>query len=124
MENLIIKGTTETPSVEFHNDGNLKLSGRAIPDNAITLFEPMRNWLKEFKTEKIVFDINLEYLNTSASMQLFAILRNLDSNENIKEIQVLWHYEEDDEDHLYTGEMYADRLDRTEFKYIEELIAA
>ena len=119
IERLEIKKTSSTPEVIFETDGNLKLSGRIITDNAILLFQPMMDWIEKLECEKVLFDINLEYLNTSASMQLYLLLKSLQSNCVIKELEVIWHYEEDDEDHLETGQVYEEKLKRLKFRYLK-----
>ena len=95
------------------------MEGRFIPDNAMTIFEPLFEWIKRLNTEKVIFDINLEYLNTSSSMQLFSLLRQLEENCAIKELVVNWYFEEDDEDHYDTGLFFEEKLYRTRFNYME-----
>lgn len=119
MENLRIKGTQNSPDVDFTTTGTFKLQGRIITENAVITFQPLFNWIQDFEGSSIQFEIELDYLNTSASMQLFSLLKNLDENCCIEEIKVRWLYEEDDEDHLETGEFYEDRLNRIKFEYIE-----
>lgn len=117
MENLIIKATNISPDVEFHPDGKLKIDGKIITENAVVTFEPIFKWIEQFEGNHIEFDIHLEYMNTSASMQLYSLLNKLDENCLISDLKVNWFYEEDDEEHLETGEMFADRLERTVFNY-------
>jgi hypothetical protein len=121
MENLEIAGTMSSPRVMFINDGNLLIEGRSIPDNAIKAFEPMFNWIDSFTSEKVRFAIKLEYLNTSSSMQLFGLLKILEDNFEIKEIEVIWHYDEDDEEHFETGQIFSEQLQRTHFIYQSEI---
>lgn len=119
MENLKIKRTQNSPEVHFTATGEFKLHGRIITENAVITFQPLFSWLQEFEGSAIEFEIELDYLNTSASMQLFSLLKNLDENCSIEEINVRWLYEEDDEDHLETGELFEDKLSRVNFEYIE-----
>jgi hypothetical protein len=119
MENLIIKGTQTSPTVAFSIDGKLKIQGRIITDNPVTAFQPLFDWISELKCNRVLFDIEIDYMNTSASMQLFCLLELLESNEVIETLKVNWHYEEDDEDHLETGHIFEQKLDRTEFTYIK-----
>jgi hypothetical protein len=119
MERLEIKKTSSTPEAIFEVDGNLKLNGRIITDNADLLFQPMMDWINKLECEKVIFDINLEYLNTSASMQLYLMLKSLSLNCSVKELDVIWHYEEDDEDHLETGQVYEEKLRRIKFRYLK-----
>jgi hypothetical protein len=118
MENLIIKGNQTSPTVTFSIDGKLKIQGRIITDNPVTSFKPLFDWIAELKCKKVLFDIEIDYMNTSASMQLFSILELLESKKEIETLKVNWYYEEDDEDHLETGHIFEQKLDRTEFTYI------
>lgn len=117
MEDLIIKATKTSPDVEFHPNGKLKIDGKIITENAVITFEPIFKWIEQFDGEHIEFDIHLEYMNTSASMQLYSLLNRLDENCMISDLKVNWYYEEDDEEHLETGEMFEDRLERISFSY-------
>jgi uncharacterized protein YkvS len=117
FENLHINATKSSPAVDFNTTGQLKMEGKAIPDNAIPFFDPLLNWVENLNSESVVFDINLEYMNTSASMQLFSILRKLADNSSILDVTVNWYYEEDDEDHYETGLMFEERLIRIRFNY-------
>jgi hypothetical protein len=118
FENLQLEATKSSPSVFFETTGNLKIEGKAIPDNAIPFFETLSQWLDNLNTKQVVFDINLEYMNTSASMQLFGLLQKLEENCSIFDISVNWHYEEDDEDHYETGLMFEEHLNRVKFHYL------
>ena len=115
--NLYIDATTTSPEVKFNSNGSLLLRGRVISDNAVRDFEPLFAWTDKLEIPKITFDIDLDYLNTSASMQLFALLRNLEKNCSIKDLVVNWFYEEDDEDHYETGLFFFEKLHRTKFNY-------
>jgi hypothetical protein len=118
LENLHFEGSASSPEVLFKTNGKLKMAGKAIPDNAIAFFEPLFMWIENLVCEKVVLDISLEYMNTSATMQLFGLLRMLEENCSIHEITVNWHYEEDDEDHYDTGLMFEERLTRVKFNYL------
>ena len=118
LENLQFEATKSSPLVSFDTSGNLKIEGKAIPDNAYIFFEPLFMWIENLNSENVVFDINLEYMNTSASMQLFGLLRKLEENCSIFDINVNWHFEEDDEDHYETGLMFEERLHRVKFSYL------
>jgi hypothetical protein len=119
MENLFISGTTNSPEMDFKMDGQFKMKGRIITDNAITTFEPLFSWIENFDGNNVVFDVDLDYINTSATMQLFAFLRILDENCAIEKVIVRWYYDSDDEDHLETGEFYCDKLKRINFEYVQ-----
>lgn len=119
MDNLRIAGTSNSPEINFTPTGSFKMQGRIITENAVITFKPLFNWVANFEGSAIEFEIELDYMNTSASMQLFSFLKILDDNCSIEDIKVRWFYEEDDEDHLETGEFYEDKLNRVSFEYIE-----
>jgi hypothetical protein len=118
MDDLIITGSNVSPDVELRNDGRFTFTGRILTDNAVKTFEPIFNWLLRFKGDAVLFEIKLDYINTSASMQLFAFLKQLEDNQTIKRILVKWYYDIDDDDHLETGEFFEDKLKRTHFEFI------
>ncbi len=117
LENLFVEATRQMPEIKFETNGKLCIKGRAIPDNAVPFFESLFTWIDALECEAVTFDINLEYINTSATMQLFTLLRKLEDKECITSLTVNWHYEEDDEDHYDTGLLFEEKLDRVEFLY-------
>lgn len=117
LRNLTIEKTKYSPGVAFNTDGHLKIEGRVIPDNPISLFRPLFEWISHLEATRVVFDINLEYVNTSASMQLFSLLKKLEENSKIRELTVNWFFEEDDEDHYDTGLFFEEKLIRCKFNY-------
>jgi hypothetical protein len=121
MDNLNIKGTSSTPTVLFNENGKLKIQGRIITENAAATFAPMFEWIEELKIDRVHFTIELDYMNTGASMKLLDLLHQLEEKKDIGEIKVRWHYEEDDEDHLETGKLFEQRLDRTQFEFVKIL---
>jgi len=123
MENITITKTNISPEVNFNTNGKLSITGRILTENAVLTFEPLFKWINELTCSKIVFEINLEYMNTSAAMQLYNLMRQLDTNCSISEIEVKWYYDEDDEDHLETGEIFSEKLYRTKFYYFENQAA-
>ena len=119
MEKLLVKGTDSMPEVEFSPDGKLKMEGKSIPEDAIKLFAPLIEFVDHLNSEEVVFDINLMYFNTASSKKIMELLRHLDANNRIKNIQVNWHFEEGDEDSVETAEIYEESLLRVDFRYFE-----
>ncbi|NBC82678.1 MAG: DUF1987 domain-containing protein [Bacteroidetes bacterium] len=120
MESLRIEGLNTSPEVDFKPEGKMLLKGRAIPENPIKMFEPMMNWVKDFKGDNMVFDINLEYLNTGASLVLFDLLKAINDKATIKSKKINWHYEEGDDDGFETGKLYEHQLKDLIFEYFVE----
>lgn len=117
MENLIIKGTDTLPSVLLGTNGEIKLEGRALLENAAKFFQPLYTWAQEFTSEEVNITINLEYFNTSVSKHLYDFLKIFDENPSNKEINLTWMYEEGDDEMQESGEIYKDLLSRTNFGF-------
>lgn len=108
MENINLEGTTRTPEVTFdYGKGELTIAGRSIPENSITFYKPLFDWLDDYinspkENTKVTF--NLEYFNTSSSKCILDILRKLEKlNENGNQTQVNWFFDEGDEDMEESG---------------------
>jgi hypothetical protein len=119
MENYTLDPTSYIPLIEFSTEGYLKMEGRAIPEDANKLFNPLIRFIDELTVESVVFDIKLEYFNTASSKKILEMLKHLDSNSNVEKIIVNWHFEEGDDDSVETAEIYEDCLSRIKFSYKE-----
>lgn len=111
MTNILLDGSPKTPTVHFDAaTGILELRGRSIPENSIEFYKPLIDWIDTYARDPkpvTQLRVQLEYFNTSSSkciLDLFKKLENVRSSGN--EVQVLWHYETDDEDMLEAGEDY------------------
>lgn len=111
MNDILLDGTAKTPTVHFNSQtGLLELRGRSIPENSIEFYKPLIEWIDQYGQSPrptTQLRVQLEYFNTSSSkciLDLFKKLENLRSGGN--NVQVLWHYEADDEDMLEAGEDY------------------
>jgi hypothetical protein len=119
MEKLLIEATANSPRVEFDADGLLKLEGRSFPEDASGFYDPLIDYVSVLEVLTVNLEVNLEYINTASSKKLFDLFRQLDSNENVFNVIVNWHYEEGDDDSLETAEIFEESLDRVKFIYSE-----
>lgn len=113
MENLHIKGTIKSPTLDFNYEkGVLDISGRSHPEHAINIYEPALQWLDEYAKNPrpdTTVNVSLEYFNTSSSKVIFDIFRRLEKLHAAgNKIVVKWHYEEDDDDLKEEGEMFSE----------------
>lgn len=118
-----MEGSPKTPTINFdEGTGVLEVKGRSIPENSVEFYKPLNEWVEAYgKSPKpeTVFDVKLEYFNTSSSkciLDLFKILESL--NGNGTEVKVNWYFEEDDEDMEEAGEDYQ-AIINLPFKMIE-----
>lgn len=123
MGNLNMEGSPKTPTINFdEGSGVLEVKGRSIPENSVEFYKPLNEWVEEYgKSPKpeTIFDVKLEYFNTSSSkciLDLFKLLESL--NGNGTEVKVNWYFEEDDEDMEEAGEDYQ-AIINLPFKMIE-----
>jgi SiaC family regulatory phosphoprotein len=108
MEVINIEGTGRTPKVYFNSqEGVLEMSGRSIPENAVSFYKPIFDWLDEYVLtphEETQITFNLEYFNTSSSKCILDMLRKLERlPEDGHQAIVRWYYDEGDEDMEESG---------------------
>jgi len=121
---LEIKGAIKTPNIIYFPDENyFEISGKSIPEDHNTFFKPVLDWLDDFTAnppEKTKFDVNLEYFNTSSSKILLRIFKTLEKVQlKNKQIEVTWHFEEDDLDMKECGQDFSAMVN-IPFTLIEE----
>lgn len=108
MENYTLIPSPKTPRLYFNaKTGDFEISGRSIPENSIEFYKPLLEWLDEYiknPQEDTKLHVNLEYFNTSSSKCLVEILRKLEKIHGDHKVKVFWHYEEEDEDMMESGE--------------------
>jgi hypothetical protein len=108
MEILRIDKTDRTPAIYCNPDeGSFEMSGRSIPENAISFYKNLFDWLDQYvaqpqKETQVVF--NLEYFNTSSSKCILDILRKLEKiAETGSKVAVKWFFDDGDEDMEESG---------------------
>lgn len=110
-----------TPLVDFKISGELKLEGRSIPENPVEFYEPIMKWLGDLHKlhlKSIVFNIKLEYFNTSSSKILMQIVRLLEKQTDSASIKIIWHYNSVDQDMFDSGKDYQS-ITKIPFDFVE-----
>ena len=116
MEKLLIEGTEDTPKIVFDPEqGVYEISGRSLPEDVVSFYEPVIAWLEKLEADPIPdieFGFKLEYFNTASSKLILDILLKLDEvYQNDNSLKVKWYYFEMDEDLMEAGEEYAELVD-------------
>lgn len=112
MKAIYIQATQDTPQVTLDvQKGIFEIKGNSYPENSAQFYNPIVEWLQELLANgynnKLVFDFNFDYFNTSSAKFILEILRILEEfHEKNIETLVRWHYFEDDIDILESGEDY------------------
>jgi len=117
MEDLFIEGTDSLPAVSFRTNGELKITGRALPEDAHKFFAPLLTWITDFLAADVHLEINLDYFNTSVSKQLLDLFKTLDNKKPPPVVTIKWMYEEGDDEMLESGEIYQELLPRFNFSF-------
>lgn len=115
MEDLIINEGRRVPGVQFMaKTGELRLSGRSIPENALEMFSPLIEWLDRYIKEpapQTSFEFRLVYFNSSSAEYILEILRRLEAlHLSGKKVSLNWYYDTDDEDMQQIGEDFKSML--------------
>jgi hypothetical protein len=96
LANIFVEPTEKTPLIDFnHLTGELILSGKSIPVNAIKIFEPVYEWVTEYvKNPRHTTNLrlNLEYFNTASSIWLAKIVKVLAGIQNHEYVLFLHIY--------------------------------
>jgi len=100
---MFIEPTGKTPQIDLnHLTGELILSGRSIPENAVELYDKVLKWVTQYITnprQTTNLRLNLEYFNTASSIWLAKIVKSLCSikePENTLMIHLYFNIEEFD----------------------------
>jgi hypothetical protein len=117
MEDLFVQGTDSLPTISFKSSGELKITGRALPEDANSFFRPLLDWLRNFSSDEVNIEFNLDYFNTSVSKQILDMFKIIEGNPANKVINIKWMYEDGDEEMLESGEIYSEMLKRFQFTF-------
>ncbi|MCB1191433.1 MAG: DUF1987 domain-containing protein [Leptospiraceae bacterium] len=111
MESLKKEASKSSPKIEFDaNTSILKIEGKSYMENPAAFYEPIIYWVDEFvkiSDKPVVFDINIDYLNTSSTkifMNIFDILESY--YQSGKKITINWHYDPENDFGKETGDEY------------------
>lgn len=100
MENLVIPVTNRTPFISADVNGEIKIEGIMIPENAVNFFEPLKNWIDDYKkmpATKTICDVRLDYFNTVAAIVLLKFLKMFNSiRSEGNEVIINWYFEKND----------------------------
>ena len=116
MQELIIEGTEDSPQITLDLNANiLEISGRSLPEDVNTFYEPILSWIEEYSKNPLpstTFNFKLTYFNTASSKVILDILTQFEEMiEEGHKVLVRWYFPDEDEDMQEAGEEYADMVD-------------
>lgn len=98
---ISIEPTKKTPAVLLDR-GVINIGGRSIPEDSTLFYSPIVDWIRNYAVDEVTptkVDLNFEYINTSSTKWVFAVLRELSKNDRLSRmVEVNWYYEEGDDD--------------------------
>ena len=81
--------------------GIFKVSGRALPEDALEFFKPIEDWLRAYSEDPLdmtVMEMSVDYFNSASTRYIFNILMSLeDLIDAGKQAKVVWYYRNDDD---------------------------
>jgi len=128
MRKLIIEPTASSPKVIFDPEKNIfEISGESRPADVASFYEEIICWMNDFShhlskyhesREPVTFNLDFEYFNSSSAKYILDFCKQIgNARSKGKEIQVRWHYDDDDMDMLEVGREMS-RLAKFPFEYV------
>ena len=119
MENLHIEETKCTPFINGDVKGALIIKGNCFPENSLTFFETINNWMDALPNDlsSFVMDCELNYIASSSVMHIFKLMQKAEERFAVDKIEIQWKFEIDDEDIEKLGEEF-NNLTKSEIKLI------
>ncbi|NPA68305.1 MAG: DUF1987 domain-containing protein [Chlorobi bacterium] len=115
LEKYIIQAQDDTPEILLDPEkGELKFKGKSIPENAVSFYKPVIDWLHAYKEEpadhtKVSF--KFDYYNTATDRQLVKILLILEEISKNNDVELDWYYNTGDISMLNDGKKFKELID-------------
>jgi hypothetical protein len=129
MRKLIIDESPSTPKVVLDPDNRiLQISGESRPPDVRELYDQILSWMDDFSThlltsddkkDPVIFNFNVDYFNSSSGKYILDICKVIARLRSQKiNINVHWHFEQDDIDMLEVGKEMS-KIVKFPFEYIQ-----
>jgi len=112
MKQLKIEATRDTPEVFLDPANNdFIIKGISHPENIKKFFDPIFYWfdnyyeeVKDKKDTQLTLTLCYQYLNSASFKYLVELMKKLlDFHHKGLKVEIIWQYEDDDEDMKETG---------------------
>ena len=102
IDSLILEATEDTPLIDFNTEtGVFKISGRALPEDALEFFKPVEEWLQSYvenPLDSTLVEMRVDYFNSASTRYIFNILMTFeDLIDEGKEATIVWYLKEGDD---------------------------
>ncbi|MFT4603002.1 MAG: hypothetical protein ACI857_003189 [Arenicella sp.] len=106
-----IEASVKTPAINMsESEGNISIRGISIPEDPHEFYGPLTEAISEYKVtpaERTVLNLHLEYFNTSSTLIIRNLIKELHGIKAKTDLVVNWYFESDDEDMKEAGEEFA-----------------
>lgn len=117
MKSFNVKATKNTPEIYLNSSGSFSIRGRSLPENVVSFYTPVLEWIKLNMPENVSVEVDLDYINSSSTKKLMEMLKIIDQSNQVTSFHVNWIYEEDDEDAMEKGKIMEELLAKAVFSY-------
>jgi len=115
LEKYIIQEEDDTPEIFLDPEkGILKFKGKSIPENAVSFYKPIIDWLhiyKEKPADHTQVSFKFDYYNTATDRQLVKILLILEEISKNNSVDLDWYYNTGDISMLNDGKKFKELID-------------
>ncbi len=115
LEKYIIQSEEDTPEIILDpEDGILKFKGKSIPENAVSFYKPIIDWLHSYKenpADHTQISFEFDYYNTATDRQLVKILLILEEISKNNSVDIDWYYNTGDISMLNDGRKFKELID-------------
>jgi hypothetical protein len=130
MRKLIIEQTTYSPKVILDHEKNLfEISGESKPPDVATFYLNIIRWFDDYSehldrsqstSHPGVINFDFGYFNTSSAKYILDLCKKIgDVRSKGINLEIKWHYEEDDPDMLEAGREMS-KLAKFPFEFVQK----
>jgi hypothetical protein len=131
MRKLVIDQTGSSPRVVLDPEKRVfEISGESRPPDVGGFYGDIITWMDDYSghllksqesRDPIVFNFDFEYFNSSSAKYILDFCKQIASiRSKGRDIEVRWHYEDDDMDMLEVGREMS-RMARVPFEYVKKI---
>ena len=115
LEKYIIQKEDDTPEIFLDPEkGTLRFKGKSIPENAVSFYKPIIDWLHAYKekpADHTQVSLKFDYYNTATDRQLVKILLILEEISKNNSVDLDWYYNTGDISMLNDGKKFKELID-------------
>lgn len=112
-ETVITKGTFDGPEILLKTSSYLRISGNSTCIEPALSYNRLIDWIDGYKGDKLLIDIDLDYVSCRSVRYLSQAIVKADSNQYIKDKSINWHFKNEEQEEL--GEMLSSLIEHSEF---------